>query len=64
VRHKGPVTVFVPHYAMSGGSLVAMAADEIVMDANAVLDGTVRWEEFLREKFQHQRISGPAGEGI
>jgi nucleoside-diphosphate-sugar epimerase len=26
--------------------------------------GTVRWEEFLREKFQHQRISGPAGEGI
>jgi ClpP class serine protease len=37
VRHKGPVTVFVPHYAMSGGSLVAMAADEIVMDANAVL---------------------------
>ncbi len=25
---------------------------------------TVRWEEFLREKFQHQRISGPAGEGI
>jgi ClpP class serine protease len=31
------VTVFVPHYAMSGGSLIAMAADEIVMDANAVL---------------------------
>ena len=26
--------------------------------------GTVRWEEFLREKIQHQRISGPAGEGI
>ena len=26
--------------------------------------GTVRWEEFLREKFGHQRISGPAGEGI
>jgi uncharacterized protein YbjT (DUF2867 family) len=26
--------------------------------------GTVRWEEFLREKFQHQRISRPAGEGI
>jgi ClpP class serine protease len=37
VRHRGPVTVFVPHYAMSGGSLVAMAADEIVMDENAVL---------------------------
>jgi ClpP class serine protease len=27
----------VPHYAMSGGTLIAMAADEIVMDANAVL---------------------------
>jgi len=36
-RHKGKVTVFVPHYAMSGGTLVAMAADEIVMDPNAVL---------------------------
>src|SRR5262249_53722001 len=28
---------FVPHYAMSGGTLIALAADEIVMDANAVL---------------------------
>jgi ClpP class serine protease len=36
-RHKGKVTVFVPHYAMSGGTLIALAADEIVMDANAVL---------------------------
>jgi len=35
--HKGRVTVFVPHYAMSGGTLIAMAADEIVMDTNAVL---------------------------
>jgi ClpP class serine protease len=35
--HKGKVTVFVPHYAMSGGTLIALAADEIVMDANAVL---------------------------
>jgi len=31
------VTVFVPHYAMSGGTLIALAADEIIMDANAVL---------------------------
>jgi len=31
------VTVFVPHYAMSGGSLIALAADDIVMDANSVL---------------------------
>src|SRR4051794_29883420 len=35
--HKGKVTVFVPHYAMSGGTLIAMAAQEIVMDPNAVL---------------------------
>jgi ClpP class serine protease len=34
---KGKVTVFVPHYAMSGGTLIALAADEIVMDSNAVL---------------------------
>ncbi len=37
LRHKGKVTVFVPHYAMSGGTLIALAADEIVMDENAVL---------------------------
>ena len=37
VRHKAKVTVFVPHYAMSGGTLLALAADEIVMDGNAVL---------------------------
>jgi ClpP class serine protease len=36
-RHRGKVTVFVPHYAMSGGALIAPAADEIVMDPNAVL---------------------------
>ena len=36
-RHPGKVTVYVPHYAMSGGTLVAMAADEIVMSADAVL---------------------------
>lgn len=36
-RHPAQVTVFVPHYAMSGGTLLALAADEIVMDDNAVL---------------------------
>ncbi len=36
-RHPGKVTVFVPHYAMSGGTLIALAANEIVMDPNAVL---------------------------
>ncbi len=37
VEHKGKVTVFIPHYAMSGGTLIALAAAEIVMDRNAVL---------------------------
>ncbi len=36
-RHPAKVTVFVPHYAMSGGTLISLAADEIVMDENAVL---------------------------
>jgi len=36
-KHKGKVTVFVPHYAMSGGTLIALAADEIVMSDHAVL---------------------------
>jgi len=36
-KHKGKVTVFVPHYAMSGGTLISLAADEIVMSEHAVL---------------------------
>lgn len=36
-EREGKVTVFVPHYAMSGGTLIALAADEIVMDPYAVL---------------------------
>ena len=35
--HKAKVTVFVPHYAMSGGTLIALAADEIVMCPHSVL---------------------------
>ncbi len=35
--HPGKVTAFVPHYAMSGGTLIALAADEIIMDRHAVL---------------------------
>jgi ClpP class serine protease len=35
--HKAKVTVFVPHYAMSGGTLIALAADEIVMCSHSVL---------------------------
>lgn len=37
IRHPAKVTVYVPHYAMSGGTMLALASDEIVMDANAVL---------------------------
>jgi ClpP class serine protease len=36
-EHKGKVTVFVPHYAMSGGTLIALAADAIVMCEHSVL---------------------------
>jgi ClpP class serine protease len=35
--HPARVTVYVPHYAMSGGTLLALAADEIVMAPHAVL---------------------------
>ena len=34
-NHPGKTTIYVPHYAMSGGTLIALAADEIVM-------GTIR----------------------
>lgn len=36
-KHKGKVTAIVPHYAMSGGTLIALAADEIVMSEDAVI---------------------------
>jgi|SRR5579871_1080159 len=36
-QRPGRVTVFVPHYAMSGGTLLALAAAEIRMDEHAVL---------------------------
>jgi ClpP class serine protease len=35
--HPARKTVMVPHYAMSGGTLIALAADEIMMDPHAVL---------------------------
>ncbi len=37
LKHKGKVTVFVPHYAMSGGTLIALAANQIVLSDHAVL---------------------------
>lgn len=36
-KHKADVRVLVPHYAMSGGTLMALAADQIVMNRHAVL---------------------------
>lgn len=35
--HPAPVTVFVPHHAMSGGTLIALAAKCIVLSPHAVL---------------------------
>jgi ClpP class serine protease len=35
--HDGRVIAVVPHYAMSGGTLIALAADEIVIDRHAAL---------------------------
>jgi ClpP class serine protease len=35
--HPGTVTVYVPHYAMSGGTMIALGADRIVMSPSAVL---------------------------
>jgi len=35
--HPSKKTVIVPHYAMSGGTLIAFAADEILMDPHAAL---------------------------
>src|SRR5690606_12831327 len=36
-RRKGRVTAFVPHLALSGGTLIALAADEIAMAPTAML---------------------------
>lgn len=57
--HPGRKTVFVPHLAMSGGTLIALAADEIVMSDHAVLGPidpqiggapAASWVKVVREK--------------
>lgn len=57
--HPGKKTVFVPHMAMSGGTLIALAADEIVMSEHAVLGPidpqvagipAASWLRVIREK--------------
>jgi ClpP class serine protease len=35
--HPSKKTVLIPHYAMSGGTLIAFAADQIIMDSHAAL---------------------------
>jgi ClpP class serine protease len=35
--HDGHVTAVVPHYAMSGGTVIALGADEIILDEHAAL---------------------------
>lgn len=35
--HEGRVIAVIPHYAMSGGTLIALAADEIRIDGHAAL---------------------------
>jgi ClpP class serine protease len=35
--HPGRVTAVVPHYAMSGGTLIALGADEVVLDPHSAL---------------------------
>lgn len=37
LSHPAKVTVFVPHFALSGGTMLALAADEIWMDRQAFL---------------------------
>lgn len=36
--HDGRIVAVVPHYAMSGGTLIALAADEILLDRHAALE--------------------------
>src|SRR3990170_958692 len=36
-NHQANVAVIVPFYAMSGGTLIALAADEIIMEKDSVL---------------------------
>jgi len=36
-EHDGTVRAIIPHYAMSGGTLIALAADEIHVDPHAAV---------------------------
>jgi Serine dehydrogenase proteinase len=49
---EGKVTAFVPHYAMSGGTLIALAADEMVMSDGAVLGPVDPQLEYLSSRIE------------
>lgn len=36
-NHPKKTRVLIPHYSMSGGTIIALAADEIVMDKDAII---------------------------
>jgi ClpP class serine protease len=56
-EHKARVTVFVPHYAMPGGTLIALAADEIVMCEHSCWVRSIRNSE-IRRRPPSSRSSG------
>ena len=54
--HDGRVTAVVPHYAMSGGTLIALAADEILIDRHAALGRSTRsWGNIRRRRSSRSR---------
>src|SRR5262245_31656549 len=59
--HKAKVTVYVPVYAMSGGTLIALAADEIVLGEFSVLGPIDRQMAGLPAASIEARDSKPVG---
>jgi len=49
-EHRAKTTVIVPHYAMSGGTLIALAADEIIMDKNAYKPADLSFSSLLNSE--------------
>ncbi len=43
IRHQARVTVFIPHHALGDSLLIALAADQVVLDPNAVLGPAMPW---------------------
>lgn len=62
--HPGKVTAVVPHYAMSGGTLIALAADEIVMEPHASLGPVDPSSASTRPRRSSPPPSGPAATTI